>query len=463
MEQQQVEERRTLTPAWTFDSIEDTSAKGFWITGGLGSGKTTGGAAWFIDRWLLNRDSLFSWAVAPTYTKVEQILMPAIRQVLFEQYGLVEDVHYTVTKSPFWKLRLNGYKHELHLLSGDRPKNFVGSNIACWWITEPGLQTREVYEKCQARLRCPKAKVRQFLAEGTPEGMNWYADMADLQGHGYDRYDAGKKHRRFIVETTFNKHLMPSPEEYAQTQIRDVYAYDSAKVLSYEKGLFVPFTKGSAYWEFVASRNVTAPVAADPDGTLDFCCDFNVSPLAWTVAQERWRQRDYFSPRVRQIVALAESSGEARGTVEGVAEFAARFPVSKFGYTLIRVYGDRNGWSASHKIEGSDYQEIENVLRKLGYQRVEVHATKEANPRIKQRLEKVASLMAYEMFVVTSDCRRLISSFTKTCLEDGVWDIKKPDGEDWTHYGDSIGYYLYQRFKHVNITDPNAKPVLGGG
>jgi hypothetical protein len=447
-------EQRTITaPWWVYDSIEDLSAERiFWITGGLGSGKTTGAAHWFIDRWLLNTNSRFSWGVAPTYTKVEQIIIPAVVQVLFDVYGLRERTHYSLTRTPFWKLCLKGYQHELHFLSGDRPELFVGSNIATWWITEPGLQRREVFEKCQTRLRCPKAVVRQGMGEGTPEGLNWYADVADLPGAGdsYDRFDQERNFRRFIVETTMNRHLMPSPEVYAKTKIRDVYAYDPAKALSYEKGLFTKFTKGSAYWEFVESRNVTASFEPDPNLPVMLTFDFNVSPLAWVALQEFRTQKSPYAPRSHQIVALGESSGESRGLMDAVAEFAAQFPPSLYSSTPIRVFGDSSGYARNYHSAGSDYTSIQHYLQALGFYNVSIIASR-SNPQIKHRLEKTAALMAYEKFLVSVNCRRLIQSFVKTSLKEGTFEIEKPRDEDWTHYADACTYCLFQLAKDIKL------------
>jgi hypothetical protein len=446
-----VEQREVDTPWWVYDAITDMAPERiFWITGGLGSGKTTGGAMWFIDRWLLNKHSRFSWGVAPTYTKVEQIIIPAVVQVLHDVYGLRERIHYSLTRTPFWKLTLKGYQHEMHFLSGDRPELFVGSNIACWWITEPGLQDREVYEKCQTRLRCPRAVIRQGIGEGTPEGLNWYADLADIPGTTYSRVDEHRNFRRFIVETTMNRHLTPSPEVYAKTKIRDVYSYDPAKALSYEKGLFTKFTKGSAYWEFIESRNVTDRYEPTPDLPVMLTFDFNVAPLAWVAMQEFRYNPGPFSPRTHRVVALAESSGESRGLMDAVAEFAASFPATEYASTPIDVFGDSSGFSRNIHSAGSDYTSIEQYLRSLGYYNVRIRASR-SNPQIKHRLERTAALMAYERFLVSVSCKRLIGSFVKTALKDGTFEIDKPRNEDWTHYADACTYCLFQISKDIHI------------
>ncbi|TXH14440.1 MAG: hypothetical protein E6R03_09255 [Hyphomicrobiaceae bacterium] len=453
----------TVIPWWTYDITEDvTPERLFWITGGLGSGKTTGGAMWFIDRWLLNKDSMFSWGVAPTYTKVEQIMIPALIQVLDELYNMRDGVDFKITRSPFWKVRLKNYRHELHLLSGDRPELFVGSNIATWWITEPGLQSRQVYEKCQTRLRCPKAVIRQGLGEGTPEGYNWYQEVADIPGSGYDRTDEEKNMRRIIVETTMNKHLMPSPEIYAKTKIRDVYAYDRNKAISYEKGLFTKFTKGSAYWEFIESRNVIGndDVQPSPFLPLALSFDFNISPLSYIVAQEFTSQKGFYAPVIRKHIVLEEGSGECRGLMDAIAEFAFKFPPHVWGNVPIHVYGDASGFARNLFREGDNYTAIEEYLRGLGYRNIVIKAVR-SNPPQQHRLEKTAAMMAYERFAVKSKCQKLIQSFIKTSLVPGTWDIDKKGQDQHTHWADAATYYLYEEAKDLNLANPRARRVIG--
>lgn len=443
-------------PWWVYEAISDRISPVTWVTGGIGSGKSTGSAIWFLSRVFENSDSQMSWAVAPTYTKVEQILLPTFRQVLRDVWEMHEEVHYKIYRGRFFKIVFNNYPHEIHLLSGDRPNLFVGSNIAAWLVTEVGLQDREVYEKLQQRLRCPRAKILQGMAEGSPEGMNWYAEIANFPENTRN----AQGHYRFRLETTDNRHLKPSPEHYAQTKIRDVYAYDTSKVLSYEKGLFVSFAKGSAYWEFVESRNVVPAIEASPTLALLFSWDFNKHPLAWTVTQQVVWTHPVTFERCVKYVTLAESCGEARGILDACAEFKARFPVEIFGRTPIEIYGDRTGYDASHKA-GRDYDQIlEYLTQTAGYKQVDLLAEKN-NPRVKATLEKLAAAMAYDMYAVASNCVRTINSFLKTSLKPGTWDIDKPQDDLHTHYADTVRYLMFEKLRDVNVTRPSWTKAQG--
>lgn len=451
-----------ILPWWVYDAITDqTPLRTLCVTGGLGSGKSHGGGIWDIQRVLENGAPMSdpkptkSWTVAPNY-RICETLLELTFQVALDVFQLREGKHFYYRRSyprvlDFTPMKL---KHQIFFLSAENPEHFVSDSITHWRWSEVGVSKPIVFEKLGDRLRDPRAKVLQGLAEGTPEGLNHWADIADIPGVGRDRLDVERNRRRFIVETGDNTaNLAPG---YLQA-LRSRYEYDKSKLISYEKGLFVPFTKGSAYWEFIESRNVEAPIAPNADIPVYFCWDFNVSPLGWVAAQKFWIQDNYYSPRREKVIGIKEASGEARGLMDAVAEFAAKFPVSRFANTPIEVHGDASGWAKSHKGNtASDYANIEDYLRSLGYRNVSLQALR-SNPIVRQRLEKVAALMAYDMCAVTSECPKTITGFRKTALKDGTWDIEKPTGEDWTHFPDAFTYGLFKLYKNVDVVNPSSK------
>lgn len=459
-----MEFNRTV-PWWVHRATRDhTPLRTLFCTGGIGSGKSHGAAVWDVRRVLDNSaakaDPKFtqSWTVGPNY-RICETLVELTVQVAHDVFGLREGTHFTLGRSfpRVIDFSPSGRKHVIKFLSADNPTLFVSASITHWRWSEVGVSKPEVFDKLMDRLRDKRARVLQGLGEGSPEGLNHYADLADLPGTTRDRLDRSRNRRRFIAETGDNaEHLAPG---YLQT-LRARYAYDPAKLTSYERGLFVQFHKGSAFWEWVESRNVCDPMDADPAVPLQLCFDFNVSPLSWVCCQRRFFQAHHYAPRTMQDIALAETAGRAAGLMDAVAEFAAAFPAHTFGRTLVEVDGDASGWARSHKVEGSDYQRIEQYLRALGYERVEVRAPK-ANPPVKHRLELTAALMAYGQHAVSPRCRRLISSYAKTALKPGTWEVEKPQGEDWTHYAEACGYYLYRANKDRDVVNPNARPVLG--
>jgi hypothetical protein len=381
-------------------------------------------------------------------------------QVAQEVFGLTEGKHFHLAMSSpktidFRKMGLN---HQLSFRSADNPKHFVSDSITHWRWSEPGVSKPEIHNQLMNRLRDTRGKVLQGLADGTPEGLNHWETLANLPGVGRDRISDDGKRRRFIVETSENKKYLP--EGYIEG-LRARYSHDPSRLLSYEKGLFVPFTKGSAYWAYNDHLNLIADdYRVTPDRPVLLSLDFNVSPMAWVVAQKYWEQKSVYHTRTEKYLFLEESSGETLGLLDALAEFMAKFPAAQYGNTEIQIYGDASGYARDLHRASEGYTVIEQTLRAKGYRRISIMAER-SNPLVKDRLEKAAQVMSYERMAVHIRCTRLRQSFVKTALKEGTWDIEKPGRDDWTHYADAASYLLYEIYKMTNLTDPNSKQVYG--
>ncbi len=243
-------------PAWVDDALNDDETDLFITTGGLGSGKTHGTAILVQDHLTLNSESRYFWCVAPTHRKTEDILIPSLQDALRIHYGLEPSIHYRIVKSPNWKIQFTCYKApEIHFLSGDRPELFVGTQICGYWVTEPGIQKALVHEKCEDRLRCPKAKRLRAFMEGTPEGFNWYYELAENDTfERINRYTTRSVYKgdfgdnitatRFQLWTHDNRWI--NTEKYL-TRLHKTYGNDKNRLHSYIYGEFRPFSTGNAY------------------------------------------------------------------------------------------------------------------------------------------------------------------------------------------------------------------------
>jgi hypothetical protein len=442
--------RRTF-PDWVYDAVEDTQTEIWWIPGGLGSGKTYGSALWHLVRCFQNAKVVKSWHIAPTHAKSKLISIPAFIQVFADWFDMLEGRDYKVTYTAPAEIYIKRTKQIIVFHSAMKWQSLVGENISHWSATECGyFSGREWFDRCQYRSRHPDSFCIQGLGEGTPEGTtNSFADLANFDG-----YDPVNQARRITLWTDDNTHLKPGYIE----KLERTLSYDPGKLQSYRYGLFVPFQKGSAYWEFFYSRNVVLDVEASPQLPVLLCFDFNKSPLAWVAMQRQPVSKNYI--RYHRYVALKETAGTARGLLDACAEFISMFPVRDYAQTPIEVFGDPSGFFGSHKSPGCDFDTIEQYLRQY-YARVTVRAQRAA-PGVESRLDRVNALMAYEQFVVAAWCRNLIRSLSETSLKDGDrGTIDKPSGEDWTHYSDAVGYPLFQLTKHDTLEAPNKKRIKG--
>lgn len=445
----------TEIPFWVWDCLDDkTQDLVTWITGGLGSGKTYGSALWHIEMCRRNWRSKYSWVVAPTHAKVNSIIVPAIVEVLNNHYGWREGRDFSVHGGAPAEVYLKRTNQTIYGHSANKWRLMVGENISHFTATEVGYyQSRDWLDKCQFRARCPKAEVIQGLGEGTPEGLeNWYAEVANLERENVIYPETLMK--RIRLETADNPHLRAGYVD----KVKRSLAHDPGKLESYLYGRFVPFTKGTAYWEFFHSRNVVLDVAPSHYLPILMCWDFNKSPLAWVAAQ-RQPHETRSGYRYHRFTALHESSGAARGIMDACVEFMAAYPPGEWRESEIRVYGDPSGYFGSHRSPSDDYDQIYQYLRSY-YPRLEIVAAKAA-PTIHARLERHNALLANEELVVAAWLRNTIRSHSTTALRKGMWQIEKPKDEDWTHYGDALGYMLFQETKHEDLTRNPAPQIHG--
>ena len=454
-------------PWWVARALADkTPLRSFMVVGGIGSGKSHGAQGWDIAKVIENGVPLSeakpsrSWTVAPNY-RICETLLDLTLQVAGDVFSMTEGVHYDIRRSfpRFLDFKRMGLNHQLVFLSADNPEHFVSTSITHWRWSEVGVSKALVFEKLQDRLRDKRAKCPQCMLDGSPEGINHWSDWAAFGGWERDAVDEKRNFRKFRLETGDNiKNLSPGYLE----ALRARYAYSKERLLSYEQGIFTNHFSNNAYFEFVESRNVVGPNEVEPSPSLPLYLsfDFNVSPLCWIAFQRYNFQKNYYSPREQKWIAIEEASGESRGLMDAVAEFGATFPVGTWRNTPIIVYGDASGYARNIHAEGDDYTAIEKYLTAIGYRNVTVSAAR-SNPTQKHRLEKVAALMAYEKFAVSSKCQQLLNSFLKTTLVEGTFDIHKPNGDTWTHWSDAIGYGLCQVAKDIDLANPNARRVIG--
>lgn len=436
-------------PHWVALALADnTPFRDIHITKGYGSGGTYGSTIWDLELCFgENRYSPTSWVVAPTFAQIEDPIISTLVEVLKDHYKLEAGEDYELNISGRPKLTLpNG--HVIRFKSAKRPEGLVAENISHARCTEPGLFPALVFERLVGRVRCPKAGRLQRLFEGTPEGITAWERLANF-AEGVD--EAGNA-RRIIVETADNWRL---PQGFLG-KLEATLAHDPAKLISYTKGLFMPFVRGTAYWEFRESRDVLTK-KQEPSEFLPLILgmDFNKWPLAWICMQKF--SKNILDYRRDEFIQHGESKGDARGLLDALADFMRQYPPEKYGHLHIDVIGDASGYSGTHRTaeEGSDYDVIARTLR-AKYRSVSINSPK-ANPKIKDRLNVHNTAFAYERYKLNPDQRNTIRSYQETKLKPGVWEIEKPPDDDKTHWGDAGGYAIFEQIKGTDFENPIKK------
>lgn len=435
-------------PFWVADMLDDDSEDlVWWITKGLGAGGTYGMAIWHILMCFINIESDASWCVAPTFTQVQTTLLPTFTQVLADHFDMHEGQDFDLRRgSPYPQLTF-WWGHHIDFFSANAPDRMVGPSISHCSGTEVGLWKKLAFVKSRSRVRCTKAVRRQYCGEGTPEGMNWWEKEANFPEGGRHPDPTMHIYRRFRLETGDNLHL---PEGYVDNVLVPNYGDDPNRLISYRDGIFAPFQKGTAYWEF-SGRNMVLDVKVSRQLPFILSWDFNKIPSWGLIQRQVFYKRGV---RLVRYVTLDESSGKCVGLDDALAEFIARYhPEDGWDKIRIEIFGDCNGWHDDHRSELSDFKHIGQELRKY-YPDVALRASR-SNPSIRMRLIQHNRLFSYEQYVVAKWCVNTIRSYTQTARKDGTWDIDKPKGDDWTHYGDANGYALYQLTQGTDLEAPD--------
>lgn len=405
---------------------DDTPGGTILFTGGWGSGKTSSLMAKVLKLSAINAPLPGIWCV-PDYEHIHDTILRTLSDSDSE------------TETP-WFLRPDQYsytdKHKLLEWEGGGPilfktaenhKSIAGPNVAWCATDEPGSIKREAWRNATARVRHPAAKLRQKVAAGTPEGLNYLADL-----FGPDRDPSYHVYR---MDTRDNPYL---PDDY----LADITANSTeAELQAYLEGKFVNLTGSLAYPEFSPERQMRELVL-DPKLPLRLSFDFNVNPMATTIGQQ-WPGP--YGPEfgVYHALALPDST-----VMASCAKIRTLFPTWPAG---IVVYGDASGKSRNTTSTKSNYAIIRDLLSPMG-----PYAEKWplSNPPVALRINSVNVLCKNANDVTrlwlhgdpqkpkSSPCRELIRSLQQTTKKTGTDDLSKPSGETVTHMSDALGYWL---------------------
>ncbi len=446
---------------WVGEAIEDAETSIFAVTAGLGSGKTHGAVQWHhYLSYFINKNAQFSAFMEPTFQKIHDAAIPKFKTVL-KSFGLSEGSDYRIIKSPYPKLIYTETKHEVHFLSAEAPEKIIAAEYSHATEDESGIIDKEATDNLRGRLRDTRAVRRQLFRSGAPQGITHFAEKFDSETlPGWDtsiKRDHFKRDtvegtliqlRRFICWTDDNPYL---PADYIPT-LMDTYGHNQAYIDAYRYGRFVPFNTGSAYANYTPIKHDIDNIEASPYRDIIFTWDFNAAPLAWLVIQATPYVE--YGERKFSWTVIDEANQGSSNLDEAVVEFAAKFPKAIFKSTPIKLYGDRSGHAPSHKIEGSDYDFIYKTLKELGYQNVEICASRLVALETSS-VDAVQRLLLNNLLKICKRARMLKKSLMATTWKPNVRKLDKPAGETWTHWSDALKYWAWQETRSYTAKGSN--------
>ena len=249
---------------------------------------------------------------------------------------------------------------------------------------------------------------------GVPEGLNHYKDLADYAREGGDR--------EWGLYTWSSSDILPHGELEAARRVLDPRTYRQEYEASFEG------STGRVYYAYGASRHEAESIRLNPVLPAALCCDFNVDPCVWEVAQTDGR-----SVWVVDEIALRNTN-----TREMAREALRRYGAHRPG---IIVYGDAAGMSRS-TTGNSDYA----ILHEMGLKDQRI---RKSNPHVKDRVNALNSMLMNSMDEPRLHHHPRCVELRKD-LETVEWrangvDVDKSNALR-THASDALGYFMEYEF-----------------
>jgi hypothetical protein len=424
---------------------DDTPEASLLFTGGRGSGKTSCLVAKVLKLSAINAPLPGIWIV-PNWDHVKKTILPA-----FEDIDPASGIP--------WFLRPDQYHYHQtdHILTwpGGGPiwfftaenfKGIAGPNVAYLAVDEPGSTPYEAWRNGIARVRHPGAKLRQKVASGTPEGLNWLNDV-------FKSPDRPELYHTYRMRTQENSELLKYHPDFV-TQISENAT--EAEIQSYLDGQFVNLSGALAYPQFDQDTHWIHDVPIEPRLPLRLTFDFNVDPMTLGICQIASGR---YGPELRVIDWVSEYGG---ATVESCClklmdRYPTPWPVGAV------VYGDATGKARHVKSLKSNYNIIADTLKGWSL----TMKVPRDNPAVTDRINAVNRLLKdaagrTRLWVLkTEPARRcptieVVRSFQRTSKKAGTDDLEKKPRETHTHQTDALGYLVHQEF-------PVRKPEIKAG
>lgn len=425
---------------------DDTPEANLLFTGGWGSGKTTTLCGKALKLSAINAPLPIIWLV-PNWDHVKKTILPALTALDPESqmpWFLRDDqYHYHQTDhiltwqggGPIW------------FMTAENFKGIAGPNVAALAVDEPGSIRHEAWRNAVARVRHPGARLRQKVASGTPEGLNWLMEM-------FGDASRPEHYKVFRMRTQENTELLKHNPDFLD-QVRENAS--EAEIQSYLDGQFVNLSGALAHPGFDEALHWTPTVEIDSNLPLRLMFDFNVDPMTLGVGQIASGPS---GPELRIVDWVSEYGG---ATVESCClKFMDYWPDGwKAGAV---IYGDATGKARHVKSLKSNYDIIRDSLAGwLWKDDMGQHQTSltfkvpTSNPPVTDRINSVNRLLKdahgrTRLWIRKTEpgrkcrTRELVRSFQRTTKKAGTDDIEKKSGETHTHAGEAVGYLAHAEF-----------------
>ena len=383
---------------------------------GRQSGKSTGCNRGILKRLLREKNKTY-WFIAPTYN---QALLQYRRSS-----ALLWPARSLITKKNQTELRLKLVTgSQVFYKSGDRPDNLRAETLDGVVIDEVRDQDPDLWPMVIRPMLATTGGWAEFIS--TCNGYDEFYDLAEIA-----RNDKSGKWAYFHAPSWVNPSW--TEEEIQECRNTMTEAQFAQEILAE----FRDIQAGKAYVNYSSDRNEspTSPITTNgeisPHLPIIVAADFNLSPMAWTLGQQRGEGL-YFHDEI-----VLENSH----TQEAASELVNRVKAHPAG---VLICGDATAKAGQRAAAGeSDYDILCQTLSTAGIKWV--NRTPNSNPHIRDRVNAVnAKLLSASGKVSLWHHPRTVmlrKDFERVTWKVGAMFILDPGKKRMlTHSTDGVGY-----------------------
>jgi hypothetical protein len=415
---------------------DDTPDANLLFTGGWFAGKTMTLTGKVLKLSAINDPIVGFWLV-PDWGHVDRTILPMLaeRDPDTGNYWFLEPDQWHYNQRTHVLTWDGG--GPIQFLTAENPTRSRARSGAFLAVDEPGSIKHEAWRNAVARVRASGAKLKQKVASGTWEGLNWLADL-------FGDPERPEAYKVFSMATSENTEgLRHNPTYIAQVKDNiteaEAASYLDAKLSNLTGSLAFPASMKRCTGRRTCRAGSDAAAAADvrlqrePDD-----------------ARARADRVGPYGPELHVPDWIAEYGG---ATVESCClALRERYPE---GWNEVIVYGDATGRARHVKSLKSNYQIIADTLNgdggRLGAALEEKVPT--ANPSVAESTNAVNRLLKdahghTRLWIRKTEPRRqcptreLVKSLQRTSKKSGTDDIEKKAGETHTHAGEALRYLV---------------------
>lgn len=355
--------------------------------GGLGSGKTHGGAAWSML--MTNQHPKTKGLItANSYSQLKKATLTKFFEVLNDN-----DIEYKY-KSQEGIIDIGGTI--IYAISMENYDLLRGIEVGWCWSDECAFYKEEAFNVLIGRIRDKRGPC-QWKGTTTPNGFNYL----------YNKFVEKPLPRSKVVYSRTSDNVQNLTDSYVSTLQA---SYDARLAQQELEGQFVNLSSGKVYYAF--DRNKHCKPVDESRQVIYSGLDFNVHPLCG-VFGFTFNGKIYVSNELYQ---------EDSNTFRAAKEIVQRYP-----HAPVRIVPDDSGSRRKTSSDSTDHE----ILR-----RANLIVEKFKNPEVKDRYNNINRLLDHGLLIIDPRCKKLIED-----LEKMTYDNKDPM---LSHSTDALGYMCWK-------------------